>query len=112
MAPTGDDVLQGLAEKLKAALEEVQQIKDSLLGAPETEWLRESLRRGGEVAVEEASQVYERLGRETYELVKAGKVVLPDVVRDAFERAERSLERFAADRESEGPPVEEPPEAH
>ncbi len=94
MASNGKDILQGLTDKLKVALDEVQQIKKALSEAPEVEKMRDGLRKGGEVVSAEASKVFEELGRETYRLVKAGKVTVPEAIRSAFEMAESALSRF------------------
>lgn len=111
---TSKDILQNLTQKLKVALDEVNQIKDSLLTAPEMERMKEGFQRGAKVVGDEASRVFEELGRETYKLVKAGKLSVPEAIRDTFEWAEKNLARFAEEpatppAENAAPPAEPAP---
>lgn len=117
MTTSSKDVLQGLTDKLRSALDEVQQIKQALLASPEVGRVRDELSRGARVAADEASRVYEQLGRETFRLVKAGGVTVPDAIRETFQWAEQRLDRFSAEEGVEvsaeaevvSPVVEEPP---
>jgi len=92
---SGKEILNSLTSKLKTALDEVNQIKDTLLATAEAERIKESVKGTAKVVEGEAERVFEKLGRETYELVKTGKVAIPDAIRETFEWAEKSLARFA-----------------
>jgi hypothetical protein len=108
---SGKEILNSLTSKLKTALDEVNQIKDTLLATAEAERIKESVKGTAKVVEGEAERVFEKLGRETYELVKTGKVAIPDAIRETFEWAEKSLARFAepeAAPAAEGEPVAEP----
>jgi len=96
------DVLQGLTDKLRSALDEVQQIKQALLASPEVGRVRDELSKGARVAADEASRVYEQLGRETYRLVKTGGGTVPEVIRETFQWAEQRLERFSEEEAAAG----------
>ena len=117
MSKEGKEIVQSLVEKLKAAVDEVRQIKETLLSSPEVGRVKDGLHRGARVVGDETSRIFEELGRETFELVKAGKISVPEAIRDTFEWAEKNLSRFseearqaAPDAQAQEPPAQEPKE--
>ena len=107
----GDDLVKSLVERLQRAVSEVDELRGAFMADPHVKRATATLRKSAERVGKEADELFEQMGRQTYDLIEKGKLQAPDPLRPYLEAIQRVVKPGEEPEGAEEPAPEPPKDA-